>query len=35
VKLIIGCTREEITSLFGRYKDGKFVLRCQLCNSST
>ena len=30
MKLIIGRTREELTNLFGRYKDSKFVLRCQL-----
>jgi hypothetical protein len=30
VKLIIGRTREEITNFIGRYKDSKFVLRCQL-----
>ena len=30
MKLIIGRTREEITNFIGRYKDSKFVLRCQL-----
>ena len=30
MKLIIVRAREEITNFIGRYKDSKFILRCQL-----